>query len=50
MKRILLIFNLTLRKKMHCHETLVSSQLINSSVYSLKYASKSVWRMKAAAD
>lgn len=47
---MLLIFNLILTKQMHSHETLVSSQLINSLVYSFKYMSKSVWRMKAAAD
>lgn len=50
LQRMLLIFNLTLTKQMHSHETLVSSQLINSLVYSFKYMSKSVWRMKAAAD
>lgn len=36
LKRMLLIFNLTLRKLMHSHETLVSSQLINSLIYSFK--------------
>lgn len=47
---MLLIFNLTLTEQMHSHEALGSSQLIHSLVYSFKYMSKSVWRMKAAAD